>query len=282
MKKLQNIPLLYSLLGFMLVGGLGCAGPKKTQLREALMPVYKEASLDELIQIVNTQAQSVQNLKASVYIDFKRTDSEKSQSIQNKLALERPDKVLLVSFKELLPTLFTMVSNGTQFWLHVPSKKEVFVGKSHPHLSSSNPENPVYSLRPYHLVDALLLEEIDSSKASQFVYMEVLPDTYILDIGNREETKYYPERRIFIERENLKLTRYQYFSEKGLLVSDVRYSNYKSVEGVDFPHRVDIQRPWEGVKMVLTFSEIQINTNLNPRTFTFSLPRGHKVVELEN
>jgi outer membrane lipoprotein-sorting protein len=268
----------------MLIGNISCAGSKKPPLKETLTPVYKEASLDQLISLVNTQARSIHSMKASLYIDFKKATSEKSQSVQNKLALARPDKVLLVSFKQLLPTLFTMVSDGDQFWLHIPSKKEVFVGKNHPYLSNSHMESSVYSLRPRHLVDALLLEKIDFGKTSQIVYTEVLPDTYILDVGvrNEEDTRYYPQRRIFIEREDLRISHYQYFSEKGLLMSDVAYGDYKKVGDLEFPYRVDIKRPWEGIEMTLTFSEVEINTTLNPSIFTFSLPKGHKVVELEN
>jgi len=285
MGKLQSSLLLYTFLGYILTGGIGCAGSKKVSLREIRTPLeYKEVSLDELVSAVNAQAQAIKTVKASIYIDFRSAASEKVQSIQSKLALERPDKVLLVSFKELLPTLFTMVSDGAQFWLQIPSKKEVFTGKAQFHVSNSWEKNPVYRLRPSHLIDALLLREIEPDTPSQFVYVEVLPDAYVLNVGLKEETdsKYYPQRRVFIEREDLRIRQYQGFNEKGLLVSDVTYGNYKKIGSLTFPHRVDIKRPWEGIELTLLFREVQINTDLNPKMFTFSLPKDYKVVELGN
>ncbi|HWP46655.1 MAG TPA: DUF4292 domain-containing protein [Candidatus Limnocylindrales bacterium] len=285
MKKFQNIGLFYSFLIFTWIGVLGCASSKNTSLKEIkTFKDYQEVPLDKLISIVNTQARSIYNLKSSIFIDFKSVGAEKKQSIQAKLAVERPDKVLLISFKELLPTFFTMVSDGIQFWLYIPSKREVFVGKNHPRSSNTQQENPLYRLRPYHLVDALLLEEITPEETSHFIYMEVVPGAYILNIGDRGEagSGYYLRRRIFIEHKTLRIRRYQSFNEKSALVGDVTYDNYEKVEKIQFPYRVTIQRPWEGIEVALIFREVEINTDLNPKMFTFSLPKDHKVVELEN
>jgi outer membrane lipoprotein-sorting protein len=284
MKIYSKTLLFSSFLGFIILGILSCAGPKKASLKELKTPgKYREVSLGELVSIINTQARFISNFRASIFIDFKSA-SKKPQSIQGKLAIERPDKVLLVSYKELLPTLFTMVSDGTQFWLDIPSKKQVYVGKNKSSISSSQQENPAYNLRPLHLVGALLLEEVELKDPSQFFYLEVLPDTYVLNLGIKDETnsKYYPQRRFYLERENLTITRYQSFDDKSLLVSDVTYDNYKKVGKMMFPYRVDINRPWEGIELALTFREIEINTDLNPKMFTFSLPKDHKVVELGN
>jgi outer membrane lipoprotein-sorting protein len=285
MKKIQHLGLFYGFLVFIWIGVLGCASSKNTSLKEIkTFKDYQEVPLAKLISLINTQAQSIYNLKSSIFIDFKSINTEKKQSIQARLAVERPDKVLLISFKELLPTFFTMVSDGTQFWLHIPSKREVFIGKNHPRRLNTRQENPIYSLRPYHLVDALLLEEINPEETSHLVYMEVVPGSYIINVGNRGEagSGYYPQRRIFIEQKTLRIRRYQSFNEKSVLISDVTYDNYGKVEKIQFPYRVTIQRPWEGIEVTLIFREVEINTDLNPKMFTFSLPKDHKVVELEN
>ena len=124
-------------------------------------------------------------------------------------------------------TVFDMASDGETFRVSVPSKNKFLVGQVAGEFNSSK---PIENLRPQHLLDALLWPEI--RKEESVLFEEFNDETarfYVLTVlrgGYRTEIL----RKIWFDRADLQVSRLQTFAPKGLLVSDVRYSDWQPVD----------------------------------------------------
>jgi hypothetical protein len=67
-------------------------------------------------------------------------------------------------------------------------------------------------------------------------------------------------RQIYFDGRTLRVSRQKTFDASGSLVSDARYSDWKSYDGVSFPSGIDIQRPKDNYEVQLSVVTMRINS----------------------
>jgi len=243
---------------------------------------YKEASLQELLDLINERAQMINTLKASLGIDFRPTSSRNYKSCKGRLLLEKPEKIRLKGYRSLLPTFFLLVSDGNSYWLSIPSKKKAYFGQVEDKVVSEDLTQEDIFLTPSHIIDSLLLDEIELND-SRKAFLEILPEMYIINIIEIDaEGDIFSERRIWVEREDLNIHQHQWFDSKGRLISKVSFRQFKKVSGIKLPGLVFIHRPWEGVYIRLLFNNINLNAAIEPEAFKFSPPKELNIINLSH
>jgi outer membrane lipoprotein-sorting protein len=142
------------------------------------------------------------------------------------------------------------------------------------------------------LLDALLWPEI--RKEESVLFEEFNDETarfYVLTVlrgGYRTEIL----RKIWFDRADLQVSRLQTFAPKGLLVSDVRYSDWQPVDPAQagtpvsgpvttFAHNIRIDRPHDDYRLDLQVSKIVLNTDLPADRFKLEQPPGSELVNVE-
>src|SRR5277367_3055676 len=125
----------------------------------------KTATQQQLIDLINTQADAIQTMQATVDIDttvggVKKGKVTDYQEIRGYVLARKPAMLRMIGLMPIVRNkAFDMVSDGNRFKLWIPAKNRFVVGRND--VESHDPAQPLQNLRPQHIYDALLLRRID-------------------------------------------------------------------------------------------------------------------------
>jgi uncharacterized protein DUF4292 len=256
----------------------------------------KEASQQDLIDSINQQEQTIRSLKATVDIDTSVGGAKKGQvtdykEIRGYVLARKPQMLHMIGLLPIVrTTAFDMVSNGQEFKVWIPPKNRFVVGRNE--LQTENPDQPMENIRPQNIYDALLIHHIDPD--SDIAVLEngyeilhdakgrrVLQDDYELVVIRKIGTGWGLSRKIVFSRIDLKPHRQFIYDERGKLITDARYAEYKDYDSVNFPSRIEIFRPQEEYDITLNMLKLEINLPLTDEQFVLDQPPGADVVHLD-
>jgi outer membrane lipoprotein-sorting protein len=255
----------------------------------------KEATQSKLIESINQQAQKLQSLQATVDIDTSIGGAKKGhvtdyKEIRGYVLARRPAMLHLIGLLPIVrTTAFDMVSNGEEFKLWIPPKNRFVVGRND--VQSQNPGQPMESIRPQDLFDALLIRQVDSER--EIAVLEnsydilhdakgnrVLQEDYELVVIRKGDQGWKLSRKIVFSRTDLQPHRQYIYDEAGQLVTDARYADYKDYDGISYPTRIELARPQEEYDIKLNILKLEINKALRDDQFALEQPPGADVVHL--
>jgi outer membrane lipoprotein-sorting protein len=214
---------------------------------------------------------------------------EEYHEVKAFLLASRPANIRMIGQAPVIgTTVFDMASDGETFRVSVPSKNKFLIGQV---AGEFNSGKPIENLRPQHLLDALLWPEI--RKEELVLFEEFNDDTarfYVLTVlrgGYRTEIL----RKIWFDRADLQVSRLQSFAPKGLLVSDVRYSDWQPVDPAQpgtpvagpvttFAHNIRIDRPHDDYRLDLQVSKIVLNSDTPADRFKLEQPAGSELIHV--
>jgi hypothetical protein len=287
------------LLVTLLLGTLSTTGclfhtrPVEDQYSKAPL---KEASLQQLIDSINQQAESIQSLKATMDIDTSVGGMKKGQvtdykEIRGYVLLRKPDSLHMIGLMPIVrTTAFDMVSSGQDFKLWIPPKNRFVVGNSK--AQGPKTDQPMENIRPQNIYEALLIPRIDPDNEiavpeNSYEILHdakghrVLQEDYELIIIRKVGNGGKLSRKIIFARTDLKPHQQFIYDDDGKVVTDVRYAEYKDYYGVSYPSRIEISRPQEEYDITMNMLKVEINTPLKDDQFTLEQPAGAEVVHLD-
>lgn len=255
----------------------------------------QQASQSALIDSIKQQAEKTRSLQATVDIDTSAGGVKKGhvtdyKEIRGYVLARKPAMLHMIGLLPIVrTTAFDMVSNGEEFKLWIPPKNRFVVGRNN--VETHNADQPMESIRPQDIYDALLIQPIDPEH--EIAVLEnsyeilhdskghrVLQEDYELTVIRRKgDNEGELSRKIVFSRTDLQPHR-QYIYEDGKLVTDARYANYKDYDGVSFPSRIEIFRPQEEYDITLNMLKVEMNKLLKDEQFTLDQPPGAEVVHL--
>jgi hypothetical protein len=262
----------------------------------ALRPVAREATREELLDKYNAIAQGQKTINAT--IELKTTAGSKYSGVIDEyhevkvfLLAARPAQIRMIGQAPVIgKTVFDMSSDKEMFRVFIPSKNKFLVGSVNLERTS---EKPIENLRPQHLLDALLWQEI---RKEEVVLFEEFNDEnaryYVLTVlrgGYRTEIL----RKIWFDRADLSVVRVESFAPKGLLVSDVSYADWQPVSAtsagsapadatVSYPRSIRLQRPHDDYRLDMTITKISLNEEIAADRFALEQPAGAELVRVSD
>ena len=90
-----------------------------------------------------------------------------------------------------------------------------------------------------------------------------------------------PERQITFHREDLRPYEQDLYDDEGTLQTQISYANYTNFGAGMYPAKVIINRPVEGIQLVLDVVRVRENVPLPSGVFDVKAPEGFKVRELK-
>jgi len=285
--------LLVVLLAVPLTGCLFRS--RKVQQQYSTAPL-KTATQPELLDYINSQAEKLRTVEATVDIDtsvggIKKGKITDYQQIRGYVLARKPAMLRMIG---LLPIVrnraFDMVSDGQNFKLWIPPKNRFVVGRND--LPTPNAKQPLENVRPQQIYEALLIPAIDPQNEIAIMEndVEVVPDgkghnveqpDYEVQVIRRSGQGWYLSRKILFSRTDLLPHRQLIYDENGTLATNARYDGYQSENGVNFPHQIEIWRPREEYDITLTVVKLQLNQPLPDDKFVLQQPPGAEVVRLD-
>src|SRR5713226_1057442 len=257
----------------------------------------KESSQQGLIDSINQQADGIKSLKATVDIDssvggMKKGHVTDYKEIRGYVLARTPGSLHMIGLMPIVrTTAFDMVSDGDQFKLWIPPKNRFVIGRNE--VKTSNADQPMESIRPQNIYDALLIRPIDPE--TEIAVLEssyeilhdskghpILQDDYeLVVIRKRGDKDAMLARKIVFSRTDLHPTKQYIYDDQGKLITDARYADYKDYNGVSFPSRIEIYRPQEEYDIKMNVLKLEMNKPLKDEQFTLEQPVGAEVVHLD-
>jgi hypothetical protein len=281
----------------------GCGGKtvtNRTVVPVAAKPVVKDATREELFDKYNLMATGVRTVNATVElkpIAGSRYSGviEEYHEVKAFLLAARPAYIRMIGQAPVIgTTVFDMASDSETFKVSIPSKNKFLVG---PVALERNSSKAIENLRPHHLLDALLWPEI--RKEEPLVFEEFNDENaryYILTVL-RGVYRTEIVRRIWFDRADLQVARLQTYGPKGMLLSDVRLSDWQPLtadsgaattsanltpaSGVtSFPHAIRIDRPHDDYRLDMQITKVAMNQDLPVDRFKLDQPAGSELVQV--
>src|SRR4051812_48854674 len=128
----------------------------------------KSATLEDLVNTINSQASAISTLNATVDIDTSVGGAKKGQvteyrEIRGYILMRKPERLRMIGlFPVVRNRAFDMVSDEEGFKLYIPPSNKFIVGP--PNVTTPS-KNPLENLRPQVIYDALLQQVIDPATA---------------------------------------------------------------------------------------------------------------------
>jgi outer membrane lipoprotein-sorting protein len=286
---------------FALVPLTGCLIGRSRKVAPRLLTTatLQEATLEQLIAIINSGASSVQTLNASVEIDVSTGGAKKGKvtdyrEVSGYVLVRKPEMLRMFGLVPVVRNrLFDMVSNGQTFEVSVPTLSKFYVGSN----QKTGPPSPqvLENLRPQQIFDALLLRPIDPEneravmeQGSETVrdpktHKEAYAPNYIVLVIRKDPSGngWYLSRKIVFSRVDLMPHEQYLYNREAQLATFTRYEDFANFNGTLFPSRIDIQRPIEEYAITLTVTKLRLNEPLADDTFVLTQPPGSKLINLD-
>jgi len=279
------------ILWILLWGLSGCLVRRRERIPVAAtpaVPVWRTASLQELLEKIRTTENGIKTLDATATIEPTVTSTRSGEIVNYRdvrtfILLRQPAFIRMIGLYPVVQNkAFDMTSDGEQFRLYIPAKNQFFVGKSQgdEHHSSSALEN----LRPQHILDALLVKgpEPGKEEAVLEVYSDGTNSDYLIHILRTIPGKWpVLARKIWIERRGLSLARLQVYDDNAEVVTDVLYSDYFESSGIAYPREIIVERPKDFYALRLLISNLTLNQPIEDEKFHLDQPPGTELKNLD-
>lgn len=265
-----------------LAGALGLATTACATSRSIPTSAWRsprQATASEVLAAFDGYCNGLESLSASGELTVSDLRAGKARSAGVRIAARRGGRLYLKGSVAMV-TALEVVSDGERFWFRLPSKKKIWTGPadSRPPIDDGEEEQeaPYRALRPRDVTQALLPEPLALGPGEVIVF-EADPRAFSLALVSLEQGRGRARRRVWLDRETLRLARVRTYDEAGELESEVRFDAWQ--EGS--PWRVTIGRPQEGYRASLILSKVQPNARVPDRAFVPRLPDGHALIEIE-
>lgn len=246
------------------------------------------STLDQLVQQVNTQYDSLKTMKATVEIAASVGGSLQGHvtsypSFSGYIFLRKPEDLRVIL---LVPVLrnqaMDMVSNGKTWKLWIPPRNRAMEGTSQVTTPS---KNGLENLRPAVFFDSLLVRGLGPDEiASLTSDIRIVPDPkkkkdlveepdYELQILSQPQGQTaHTHRVIHISRTNLLPYQQDIYDDSGKIVTSAVYSNYQTYDKIQFPSKIVITRPIDEYTLTVTITKLTLNQPLANDQFEMKIP----------
>jgi len=297
MPKYSRLQAFFLLLALLPLSGCLFRSSHPVQVRMSTATL-KDATLDELVEKINSNAARLNSFKATVDIDMTHVEPKKGKAKEypqfRGLVLARKPEMLrmILQMPVVRNTAADMVSDSRNFKLSLPTRKEFRFGSNH----DVGKLSPVWfeNVRPQHIKDALLLKPIDPAAgeiATVEEGMEIVKDpkshkdvqqpTYVVTVIAQDSKGYYIPRKVIFSRTDLLPHEQQIYSRDGRLMTEAHYENFVDHGGTLFPDIIEIHRPIEDYTITLSVVKLNLNEPLTDDQFTIAQPSGFKVINMD-
>jgi outer membrane lipoprotein-sorting protein len=258
----------------------------------------RTATKEEIVTSLNNEAAQIKTVNATVDISPSVGGAKKGKvteytDIRGYILVRKPTMLRMIGlFPVVRNRAFDMVSDGQTFRISIPPKNKFILGRNDVTYPS---QQGLESLRPQAIFDALLLRPVNPE--TEIAFLESSTDmvldpkskkmveepNYILNVIRKavDGKDWSLARKIYINREDLQLSRQVVYDGNGGVATDARYENYVDYSGILFPSKIEISRPQEEYAIRLDVVKLKFNEDLRDDQFALSQPAGAQLVRLD-
>jgi outer membrane lipoprotein-sorting protein len=252
---------------------------------------------EELVEQLKKSWDALNTLTAKVTIQATMTKPKEGSETTEptfpaNILLRKPDMLRVYAQVPVIRTeMFDMASDGKDFTLYVPSKKEAVKG---PNTVTKKSPNEFENMRPGFFYDAMAVRGLTQDELySVTADTETIEDPqkkhlltkseYVLSIMRTlaDSRQLKPVRVVTFDRSDLKPYQQDIYDANGNLETQVFYGDYSDFNGVTYPSTITIKRPLESYQIVITVLTVTENQKLENDEFVVDIPAGTEIKNLD-
>lgn len=278
----------------LLVGALSACGPVRERTVIAPPTTYAEAqvaTLQELTELINQEYAGLESLVVSRF-EVEMTGGsiddgyfERYRKARGYLVTHESDSIFVNILNPLTnSSVLSMASSNGRFQIWIPSRNQFVTGSTGVRRQE---ENPIYNVRPSHILEGILFESLPDSRGRFRHFLEEEEDGrfkyYVVAVveDDRESAALRLRRKIWIERSRMRIVRQHYY-EGPELKSVIVYNQEVTSGGRRIPTHVEIKRPADRYEIRFQFEPDTIETDrqIQSDAFVIAAPPGAELIEV--
>lgn len=248
---------------------IGCASSKPPAARFDSLPLLTLTAA-EVAARINENVASIPALKGKLELGMRVPPEDVFKHCRGVLAArslwggDGTPGLFLEGYRQIIPTLFTLVSDGREFWLHVPYDNTAYTG-------------PLGGPHPVRHGREIQLDVLDLFRA---LFVEPVAPDDSLDV-TAAGTEYvvaitsngHRRRQLWLDRRSLTVPREVYFGPQGEVRLQIDREAYSVLGATSYPMRLVLTDSANGHAIVLAFDSLTLRPeNLDDRVFRPKLP----------
>jgi outer membrane lipoprotein-sorting protein len=275
----------------------GCLTHTYTVPKTRPADVILNATLDQLVQQLDSRYNEIQTMTATVEIEAttggsRQGKAKDSPAFSGYIFMRKPEDVrVLLKVPVLGSKALDMVTDGKTFKLIIPPYNKAMTGSNTvTHLSKNLLEN----LRPTIFSDSLFIRGVQPSEiyslSSDFRILEnpkkkkdlVEEPDYDIEVLEQPQGQVTHVRRVVhIGRGNLLPYQQDIYDEKGQVVTRAFYSEYQKFGDISYPTHIIIRRPLEELSLSVIITKLTLNQKMEDDQFELVIPPGVPVQKMD-
>lgn len=259
--------------------------------------IVQTVTPDQLVEQLNQHWDAVQAMTAKVTMQASLEKPKEGlvrdePTIPGVILWRKPGMLRVLGQVPILGTrMFDMASNGKNFTMYIPSRKQAIEG---PNTLNKLSPNQFENMRPKFFFDAMVVQGVGPddrySVTSDSETIEdpskkhlLLKPEYVLSVlrakpNSRQDTTM---RQVVFDRATMLPYEQDIYDAEGKIETKVLYSGYRDFGSVNYPSTIVIERPLEAYQIVLTVETVNQNLNLKDDQFEVTLPPETQVKHLD-
>lgn len=243
-----------------------CAkGPARTVAAEGGVRTAKAAALEERLARTASQTQSI---RALAWFDL--SDGEEERQTDAALVIARPSSIRVNAMDALADVWAQAGTDGSRLWLYLPARGKLYSGRA----SAGNLRRLLGMDWEVAEIVAALAGSPPLAGSPELVQFPPFRDNHFAVRDG--------ELHIWTEgRTGLPVKCARYRGEGGALQTLVTFSDYRRVDGVAFPYRIEATLPARRARVIAVYRDVQFGGRVD-RALFLAPARGGKTVELKD
>jgi hypothetical protein len=250
---------------------LAACGPTPRAIRpdDPGLPV-RTASAEELAEALR-HASALEGLKGSLTLGLRKDARGALRTCRGVLAARSPwtggeSGLYVKGYRSPAPTLFTLVSDGHLFWLHVPHDNVVYTGPVAARRARASSGARDVPLDARDLFRALFVQPLGGDEVLE---VREEPAAYVVS-ALRDGTL---RRRLWVERRRLTVAREVFYDASGSEEVSIERDGRLDAGGRHYPERLLVRDAASGGTVLLQFERVTLDpADLGADAFRPRLP----------
>lgn len=275
----------------------GCLVHTHSVPKTRLPTIVMSTSLDQLALEINQRFDAIKSMNAAVEVSAStggglQGEVKETTSLHGYILMRKPADLRVLLLVPVVGTrAIDMVTDGTNFKLLIPPRREAMVGTNQvTHPSKNGLEN----LRPVVFFDSMFVQ---GPAKDQVISMT--SDTRIVDEGKKkkdlvEEPAYAVQileqpqgqhartlRVVHISSTDLLPYQEDIYDAAGNISTKAFYSDYEYFDNTPFPMHIHIERPQDHYGLDVVITKLTMNQKLDDDQFEVKIPAGYTVKTMQ-
>ncbi len=223
-------------------------------------------------EIIISESLGFTSLKAKAGITLTSPEINGEFRCKGVVRFQKPGRIRVIGSK-LASTVFDMLSDGKNYWFHLPKEKVVYKGKC----NVTRKMNTNAYIFPD---DIAALLEYDRLFENRHSYMETWPTFWLVHILEQKSKEFRPYGRLSVDRIDNTLTELTMFKPDSFVRAQASFHDYAEINGQSISKAIQIHWPDTNTTLTLNLNNIVINEPLKPEIFRFKKPKRAEIVEI--